>query len=74
VSQCPVQYGRASKLGGAVEMLKYFKEKSIRINKAQKMDPAELEGMIVVGEFIDREKVELGEQWLELHGELMEDK
>jgi 2-oxoglutarate ferredoxin oxidoreductase subunit beta len=74
VSQCPVQYGRASKLGGAVEMLKYFKENSIRINKAQKMDPAELPGKIIVGEFIDREKAELSEQWLELHGELMEDK
>ena len=51
VSQCPVQYGRASKLGGAVDMLKHFKENSIRINKAQKMDPAELPGKIIVGEF-----------------------
>ena len=55
-------------------MLKHYKENSIRINKAQKMDAAALEGKIIVGEFIDREKAELSEQWLELHGEMMEDK
>ena len=74
VSQCPVQYGRASKLGGAVAMLKHFKENSIRINTAQKMDAAALEGKIVVGEFTDREKAELSEQWRQLHCEMMEDR
>ena len=74
VSQCPVQYGRASQLGGAVDMLKHFKENSIRINKAQKMDETALQGKIIVGEFIDREKDELSEQWLQLHCEMMEDR
>jgi 2-oxoglutarate ferredoxin oxidoreductase subunit beta len=74
VSQCPVQYGRASKLGGAVDMLTYFKENSIRINKAQQMDEAALQGKIIIGEFIDREKAELSEQWQELHCEMMEDR
>jgi 2-oxoglutarate ferredoxin oxidoreductase subunit beta len=74
VSQCPVQYGRVSKLGGAVDMLKHFKENSIRINKAQKMDAAALEAKIIVGEFVDREKAELSEQWLQLQCEMMEDR
>jgi 2-oxoglutarate ferredoxin oxidoreductase subunit beta len=74
VSQCPVQYGRASKLGGAVDMLKHFKQNSIRINKAQEMDAAALEGKIIVGEFVDREKAELSEQWLQLQCEMMEDR
>jgi 2-oxoglutarate ferredoxin oxidoreductase subunit beta len=74
VSQCPVQYGRASKLGGAVDMLKHFKQNSIRIKKARKMDAAVLQGKIIVGEFVDREKAELSEQWLQLQCEMMEDR
>lgn len=69
VTQCPVQFGRASKLGGAVEMLKHFKANSVRIEKARKMDPAELLGKIVVGEFVDTEKPELSGEWTRLiHG------
>jgi 2-oxoglutarate ferredoxin oxidoreductase subunit beta len=72
VSQCPVQYGRASKLGGAVDMLKHFKENSVRINKAREMDEDQLLGKIVVGEFVDREKPELSEQWVQLQCEMTE--
>jgi 2-oxoglutarate ferredoxin oxidoreductase subunit beta len=72
VSQCPVQYGRASKLGGAVDMLTHYRENSIRINKAREMDEADLQGKFIVGEFIDREKAELSEQWVQLHREIME--
>jgi 2-oxoglutarate ferredoxin oxidoreductase subunit beta len=74
VSQCPVQFGRASKLGGAVDMLKHFKKNSIRIDKTQEMDEAALQDKIIVGEFVDREKAELSQQWLELQCELMEDR
>ena len=59
VSQCPVQYGRASHLGDAVSLLTYFKENSVRISKTKKMDAAELKSKIVVGEFVDIEKAEL---------------
>lgn len=72
VSQCPVQFGRVSQLGDAVDMLKHFKKSSIRINKTQEMDEAALQDKIVVGEFIDREKAELSEQWLQLQCEMME--
>jgi 2-oxoglutarate/2-oxoacid ferredoxin oxidoreductase subunit beta len=74
VSQCPVQFGRVSQLGGAVDMLKHFKKSSIRINKAQEMDEAALQDKIVVGEFVDREKAELSEQWLQLQCEMMENR
>ena len=74
VSQCPVQYGRASKLGGAVDMLKHFKESSILLTKARDMDEAQLQGKIIVGEFSDREKAELSEQWVRLRCKMTEDK
>ncbi|HSO20483.1 MAG TPA: thiamine pyrophosphate-dependent enzyme, partial [Desulfosarcina sp.] len=59
ISQCPVQYGRVSKLGGAVEMLMHYKANSLRIDKARKSTAADLEGKIIVGEFADIEKPEL---------------
>ena len=72
ISQCPVQYGKASKLGEAVDMLKYFKENSIRVNKAKEMPAEELEGKIIVGEFVDIDKAELTEEWERLKCALME--
>jgi len=66
ISQCPVQYGRVSKLGGAVEMLKHFKDNSLRIDKARNKTAVELEGKIVVGEFVDIERPELSTQWNQL--------
>jgi hypothetical protein len=38
------------------------------------MNAAALQDKIVVGEFIDREKAELSEQWLQLQCEMMEDR
>jgi 2-oxoglutarate ferredoxin oxidoreductase subunit beta len=74
VSQCPVQYGRASKLGGAVDMLKHFKKNSVRINKAQEMRAEELQSKFIVGEFTDLEKAELSEQWVRLRCEMTEER
>ena len=73
VSQCPVQFGRASKIGKAVNMLQYFKENSIRLNKTAEMSETDLQGKIIVGEFADKEKVELSSQWLELSKKMMEE-
>jgi 2-oxoglutarate ferredoxin oxidoreductase subunit beta len=72
VSQCPVQYGKASKLGSAVSILQYFKENSVRVGKAKEMEAAELSGKIVVGELVDIEKAELVRQYSELKAKLME--
>ena len=36
VSQCPVQYGRISKLGKAVNILRHYKENSVRIDKPRR--------------------------------------
>ena len=73
VSQCPVQYGKVSKMGKAVDILKYFKENSIRVNKTKETAPEELEGKIIVGEFVDVEKAELSEEWERLKCALMEE-
>jgi 2-oxoglutarate/2-oxoacid ferredoxin oxidoreductase subunit beta len=72
VSQCPVQYGKASKMGGAIDMLKYFKKNSVRLEKAKTMSAEQLAGKITVGEFVDIEKPELTEGLAEIKRRLME--
>ena len=72
VSQCPVQFGRASKMGKAVDILKHFKTASLSLNKAEGMSPEELTGRILVGEFCDINKPELSTQWDELRASLAE--
>ncbi|MCF8040332.1 MAG: 2-oxoacid:ferredoxin oxidoreductase subunit beta [Desulfohalobiaceae bacterium] len=72
VTQCPVQYGRASKLGSAVDMLKYYKENSVKIQKAREMDKEQLKGKIVVGEFVDMDLPDFSSQWKELQDSVME--
>lgn len=72
ISQCPVQFGRAANLGKAVDMLRYYKDNSIRIQKAKDLDKEALKGRIVVGEFVDVEKAELTSEWARLKQEVME--
>ena len=49
ISNCHVQHGRRNKLGGAVEMIKGFKERAVKVEKAAKMSAEELEGRITIG-------------------------
>ena len=73
VSQCPVQFGKVSKMGSAVDILRHFKENSIRLEKAKDMSPDELDNKIIVGEFVDTEKPELTEEWDRLRSALLEE-
>lgn len=58
VSQCPVQYGRASKLGSARAMVRGYKNRAVNLNKIAGMTSEELENKIVVGEFQNIDKME----------------
>jgi len=70
ISQCPVQFGRASKLGKAVDMLKYYKKNSINIKKSKDLDKEALKEKIVVEEFVDIEKPELASELIRLKKEV----
>lgn len=56
ISNCHVQYGKKNKLGGAVEMLNSYKDNAIKVEKAAKMTPEELEGKITIGVLADVDK------------------
>jgi len=59
LSQCPVEFGRKTGIGNAVQMLEWYKTKSVTVTRAKDMSPEGLRDRIVVGEFVDIEKPEL---------------
>ncbi|MCF8055074.1 MAG: 2-oxoacid:ferredoxin oxidoreductase subunit beta [Desulfocapsa sp.] len=63
ISNCHVQHGRRNKLGGAVEMIKGFKERAVRVEKAEKMSAEELVDKITIGVLADVEKPISTEQY-----------
>jgi len=60
VSQCPTNFGRRNKMADPTQMLEWFKESSVRRDKAKAaaVDTLDLnmEGKITVGEFVDRNR------------------
>jgi 2-oxoglutarate ferredoxin oxidoreductase subunit beta len=61
-SQCPIQFGRKTGVGSAVEMLEDYKNRSISPKEAVKLSDEELKDRIVVGELVDMEKPEMLEE------------
>ena len=61
ISQCPVSYGRRVGLRDGVAFMEYFKKNSVRVKQAANMSEAELEGKIVVGKLVERDRVEFTE-------------
>lgn len=61
VSQCPTHYGRNNRIGDAVDMMKWQRAESVSLARAANMDPRELEGKMVIGEFVDEQRPEYGE-------------
>lgn len=62
VAQCPTAFGRRNKMEDAVKMLEWFKIKSIAKEKANGDSlKLNIEGIITIGEFVNRERKTLDE-------------
>jgi len=61
VSQCPVSYGRHVGMRDGMAFMNYFKDSSVTVKKAAKMSEKELDGKIVVGTLVDRDRTEFTE-------------
>jgi len=61
VTHCPTAYGRKAGFKNIREMIDYLKGNSISVREAHKMAEQELEGRIVVGEFVERRRPTLVE-------------
>jgi len=55
LSPCPTHFGRRNAFRTAFAMLQALKKNSVSVEKAKKSDPAELQGKIIVGEFVSQE-------------------
>jgi len=55
LSPCPTQFGRRNAFRTPFAMLQALKENSISVEKARNLSPAELQGKIPVGEFVNQE-------------------
>jgi 2-oxoglutarate ferredoxin oxidoreductase subunit beta len=52
LSPCPTQYGRRNKLPQPMEMLRLMKEECVNLQRAKKMSKEEIEGRMLIGEFV----------------------
>lgn len=66
ITQCPVQYGRKTGSGSAVQMLREYKEKAVPVKEAARRSKEDLQDRIVVGELIDKEKPEMVEEIMKM--------
>ncbi|HNR65338.1 MAG TPA: thiamine pyrophosphate-dependent enzyme [Atribacterota bacterium] len=57
INICPTYFGRYNKFNNAVEMIKDIKERTVNIKDIEREGQEDLDGKIVVGEYIDK-KVE----------------
>lgn len=58
VTGCPTAYGRRNRMRGGSEMIMWQKNNSVNVKTAATMDPAELDGKIIIGELHRKEKPE----------------
>jgi 2-oxoglutarate ferredoxin oxidoreductase subunit beta len=71
LSQCPVEYGRKTGMGNSVQMMEWYKQKSVTVARAKILKPEELVDKILVGEFVDIEKPELIERLAQMRAKAM---
>jgi len=64
ISPCPTGFGRRNKMGGTIAMYEWLRDSSISGEEAKKMSSAELEGKIITGVLVQRNKPEFVESYL----------
>ena len=69
IAPCPTHYGRNNGFKSAPEMLRWFDERSIGVEKARQMTPDELADKIVVGKMVDRESEDYGTKYRRIQQE-----
>lgn len=61
ISQCPVGYGKLAGMRTGSDFLSYYRDNSVRIEKARELSDEELKDKIVVGKIVERD----GEEFVE---------
>lgn len=66
VTSCPTQFGRRNKIPDPVDMLKDIKNSTIMKEAADKLSKDELQGKLIIGEFVNITRPELCDSFAEL--------
>lgn len=66
ISQCPTQFGRKNEIADPKQLMDWFKERSIKLERAKRLPPRKIAGRLVLGEFVDRERPELTNEYRKL--------
>jgi 2-oxoglutarate ferredoxin oxidoreductase subunit beta len=66
MTPCPTAYGRRNRLGTGLALMEWLKENTISQAKAATMTEEELNGKIVTGILVDRDKPEYTSEYLKL--------
>ncbi len=61
ISQCPVSYGKMTRMSDPVTILEYFRDAAISIDDARGLSEEELAERIVVGKLVERDQSEFCE-------------
>lgn len=69
IAPCPTHYVKNNGFKSAPEMLRWFDERSIGVEKARQMAPDELADKIVVGKMVDRESEDYGTKYRRIQQE-----
>jgi 2-oxoglutarate ferredoxin oxidoreductase subunit beta len=63
ISVCPTQYGRKNKMGTAVSMFDYLKEKAVTLEAAKRLSSEDLEDKFLIGEFKNEPEPEYSKEY-----------
>jgi 2-oxoglutarate ferredoxin oxidoreductase subunit beta len=63
ITHCHTQYGRRNRMGDAVSMMQWQKERAVRIERATEMSEEELQDKFTIGVLVDRELPVYTEQY-----------
>jgi 2-oxoglutarate ferredoxin oxidoreductase subunit beta len=66
LSPCPTYYGRPNRLGTSLDMMRWYKENSLPIEKARTLKHEETQGKVVIGILHDVKRPEYSEEYYTL--------
>jgi 2-oxoglutarate ferredoxin oxidoreductase subunit beta len=66
VGQCPTYFGRKNKIGSAVDMLNWLKDKAVNVKAAAALPPEKLAGKFLIGELYNAPAPEYSAEYGEL--------
>lgn len=66
ISQCPTQFGRKNEMPDPKQLMDWFKERTLKLERAKTLPQREKMGKLIIGEFVDRDRPELSNEYRKL--------